>query len=303
MNIKKKYGVIFNFLQILGVSLFFVSFIFLKNSKFFMTYVILSLIIFIFPNWLLYYLESIRQQKLEQYFPDFIRDLSSAIKSGKPLPLALGEIINNEYGALTYYVRKLYYQINWGVPAVKAFQFFSILTDDPLIERAMSIVVEAVRSGGELDVVLDAVHQSLIRIKLLEEQRKSMVMKQTVQNYIIFFIFLGIIIVLQNFLLPVIEQLADSGTLNLLLGATGGGVKLERKVVLDSSSLGAFFLSFSRWFVSIHGVFMSLILLQGLFTGLFIGKLSTGKAATGTKHSFILMSTGALILSIASSLG
>ncbi|MEM2031763.1 MAG: type II secretion system F family protein [Candidatus Woesearchaeota archaeon] len=267
-----------------------------------MTYIILSLILFIFPNWLFYYLESMRQQKLEQFFPDFIRDLSSAIKSGKPLPLALGEIVNNDYGALTYYVRKLYYQINWGIPAAKAFQFFSILTDDPLIDRAMSTVIESVRSGGELDVVLDAVHESLLRIKILEEQRRSMVYKQVVQNYIIFFIFLAIIVVLQNFLLPVIEQMAEGGTLNMLLGASGGGAKLERKVEIDVSSLGAFIISLGKWFISINGVFMNLIILQGLFTGLIIGKLSTGKAATGTKHSFILISIGALVLSITSAL-
>ncbi|MEM2115857.1 MAG: type II secretion system F family protein, partial [Candidatus Woesearchaeota archaeon] len=264
--------------------------------------VILGLIIFIFPTWLFYYLESLRQQKLERYFPDFIRDLSAAIKSGKPLPLALKEIVKNDYGALSYYIRKLYFQIQWGVPAVRAFRLFQVITDDPLIDRAMSTVIEAVRSGGDLDVVLDAVHQSLMRIKILDEERKSMIHRQVVQNYIIFFIFLAIIIVLQNFLLPVIEEMARSGTLSMLLGAAGGGPILERKVDFDVSSPIHFLNSLARWLVSLHGVFLSLILLQALFTGLMIGKISAGKAAAGTKHSFIMMSVGSLVLSIAASL-
>ncbi|MEM4500302.1 MAG: type II secretion system F family protein [Candidatus Woesearchaeota archaeon] len=302
MDLRKKYKWLYTLMEIAGLLLILLSFIFFVRSRFFIPLVILGLIIFIFPTWLFYYLESLRQQKLERYFPDFIRDLSAAIKSGKPLPLALKEIVKNDYGALSYYIRKLYFQIQWGVPAVRAFRLFQVITDDPLIDRAMSTVIEAVRSGGDLDVVLDAVHQSLMRIKILDEERKSMIHRQVVQNYIIFFIFLAIIIVLQNFLLPVIEEMARSGTLSMLLGAAGGGPILERKVDFDVSSPIHFLNSLARWLVSLHGVFLSLILLQALFTGLMIGKISAGKAAAGTKHSFIMMSVGSLVLSIAASL-
>ncbi len=303
MGLRKQYQEVIRTFEIVSIVMFTIVFLFFKNSRFFFTLIIISLILFIFPNWLVFYLESLRRQKLEQYFPDFIRDLASAIKSGKPLPLALGELLDNDYGALNPYIERIYYQVQWGIPVAKAFQIFAVMTDDPLIDRAIATIIEAVKSGGELDIILDSVHKSLLQIKIIEEERKSMVYKQVVQNYIIFFVFLMIMIILQNMLLPTIQDLSKGGGFGSLLGVQSGtGERIKQHVDIRFDSVGAFINSLMEWLLSIEGVFMSIIVIQGFFTGIIIGKLSTGNAASGTKHSFILISIGMIIMSIAQSL-
>ena len=45
----------------------------------------------------------------------------------------------------------------------------------------------------------------------------------------------------------------------------------------------------------IADAFLYLLLIQGLFSGLVIGKLSEGDVKSGVKHSFVLMITAFLI--------
>ena len=290
-----------------AATLFFVTFFFLRHSRFFFTLIVLSLIMFIFPNWLIYYLESKRRKALEKHFPDFIRDLSSSIKAGKPLPLAISDTIDNDYEDLNPYVEKIYYQIQWGVPAAQAFKNFGQLTGDPTIKRSTRTVIEAIKSGGELEVVLDAIYRSLLQIRRIEEERESMTFHQIVENYIIFLVFLMIMIVLQNMLLPLIQSMATNGSAKILFqGASSAtqnshGSTLQSNVKIDMSSFSSFISTFGQWLVSINGIFMNLVLIQGFFSGLIIGKFSSGEGSLGTKHSFVLISIGLIAMSLAQS--
>ena len=49
--------------------------------------------------------------------------------------------------------------------------------------------------------------------------------------------------------------------------------------------------------------FFYLLIAQGLFTGLFIGKLTEGNIKAGIKHSFVLVLIGFLVYAIAKILG
>ena len=46
---------------------------------------------------------------------------------------------------------------------------------------------------------------------------------------------------------------------------------------------------------SLNNVFLALIIVQGLFAGLVIGKLSEGKIMAGVKHSLIMTALSYLI--------
>ena len=92
-----------------------------------------------------------------------------------------------------------------------------------------------------------------------------------IQGYIIFFIFIVIVLVLQFKIIPLIGGISGSGgALSDLL--PGGGNTLGKISQLDVSD-----------------AFFYLILVQGFFSGLVIGKLSEKNFKAGIKHSFILM--------------
>ena len=96
-------------------------------------------------------------------------------------------------------------------------------------------------------------------------------------------------VVLQVFLLP---QLADvSG--EVLSGLTFNGG------IADTSALETDTLPVA---VDFENIFIFLIIIQGFFAGLMIGKFSEGSVKYGIRHSFILMLVGYLVFTLAASI-
>ena len=155
---------------------------------------------------------------------------------------------------------------------------FSNDTRNKVIKRSVSIVSEAEKSGGSMDEVLDAVTSSVIDIKKMREERRASVYSQQIQGYIVFFIFIAIMLVLQAYLLPKISDIATGLMGPSLGGSTGGlvseGVKIQK----------------------IGDIFIWLIMIQGFFAGLMIGKFSEGSVKYGIKHALILCTVSYILI-------
>jgi hypothetical protein len=76
-----------------------------------------------------------------------------------------------------------------------------------------------------------------------------------------------IVLVMQFKILPMVSSISDIGVSGF--GGIGGGEKISESEIANS--------------------FMYLLLIQGLFSGLTIGKLSEGHIKSGLKHSFTLV--------------
>src|SRR3989344_4466431 len=210
-----------------------------------------------------------KQKEIEQKFLEFVR-------SGVSIPQAILHVSNSDYGALTPYVKKLAHQIEWGYPLKSALNIFANDTQNEVIKRAIAIVIEAEKSGGDIGSVLEAVTDSVVEIKKVKEERKTNASSQTLQGYIIYAVFIGVMVMLQVFLIPKISTLsADVGT-----GLGGAGVGFQQ-TTSEAINFGP--------------IFITLILVQGLFAGLMIGKFAEGSYKEGIKHSLIMMLGGYLI--------
>ena len=127
-----------------------------------------------------------------------------------------------------------------------------------------------------MDEVLESVTTSVQSVKELKDERKSNAFSQTVQGYIVFYIFVIIMLMLQVKFLPKIQEMSSQVTgSGLGVFGTGGGAptNLNMKIIL-----------------------LELITVQGVFAGLMIGKFSEGKARYGIKHSVILVVTSLLVI-------
>ena len=163
----------------------------------------------------------------------------------------------------------------WGIPAKEALIMFADDTDNDVIKRSIEVVVVAERSGGSIEDVLESVTNSVLQVKKLKDERKESVFNQIMQGYIVYFVFLGIMLMLQVNFLPMLVDMAG----NL------GGVLLGSSVVSQEKIL-----DFSY-------IFLALILIQGFFAGLVIGKFSEGEIKHGVKHSVILMVIAYMVIS------
>jgi flagellar protein FlaJ len=100
-----------------------------------------------------------------------------------------------------------------------------------------------------------------------------------IQGYFVFFVFIGIMLVLQVYLIPELGEISGS-----VLAGLGGGIKgLAGEHAVKPSVLNFNF------------IFSSLILVQGFFAGLLVGKFAEGELKVGLKHSLILMVVGYIL--------
>ncbi len=220
----------------------------------------------------------------EEMFLEFSRNLVESVKTGTPISKSIINVKDKAYGELSPHVRKLANQITMGIPLSAALQIFSKDIKNKSVSRAISLIGQAERAGGEIGEILEAVAGAVSSSDKLKKERKAAISTLVVQGYIIFFVFLVIILVMQFQILPMVSGISDVGGDTGISGIGGigatGGISQEEM----SSS------------------FLYMLLTQGFFTGLVIGKLSEGNVKAGVRHSFALtlmaffISAGANIL-------
>ena len=263
---------------ILGIDLFIYFFTESFLRRFFWPIFILALTIGWLHFWIDYYKEIKRQKGIELQFLEFVRSLVETVKSGITIPMSIMHVSKEDFGELTPYIKKLSHQVEWGIPLHKALIIFADDTGNSVIKRSISIIIEADESGGDIADVMASVAESVISVKKMKEERRASTYSQVVQGYIVFFIFIGIMLVLQLWLFPKLSALTMGGGLGAL-GMAGSGTGAEP--------------------VNLDFVFVGLILIQGFFAGIMIGKFSEGTLKQGLIHSLILMTSAAMIITTA----
>jgi flagellar protein FlaJ len=250
---------------LVGWFLFIYNYLYFRDiPKLYSLLNIVSIFFFVVPPFLVRYYEYRKEKEMESRFPDFLGDVAEAIYSGMTLPQAIKHVMKNDYGRLSKYVRQIGVQVDWGIPFEKVFKNFAEKTGSKLIKRAVSTIIETHRSGGKIADTLVAVTKSMIEIDKLQKERTSHVHSQILTGYIVYFIFLGIMIALLRFLLPG------------MIVPEGGSLAAK------GSEMAKIYKDMFQW----------LVLIEGIFSGLSIGKMSEGSIIAGVKHSIILCSVG-----------
>lgn len=257
-----------------------------KIARWFWAGLVLALNVGWSQFWVDFMRENTRQKEIELKFLEFIRNLVENVRAGVSIPKSIIQVSNEDYGALTPYIKKLTNQIQWGIPIHAAFTNFGNDTGNRVIKRAISIVIEAEESGGDIDAVLESVSESVVAVKKMKEERRATAYSQIVQGYIVFFVFIVIMLILMLWLFPKLMEM--SGSMQSGLGGLGSGV-IGKGDTLTEQELGK--------------LFLILILVQGFFAGIMIGKFSEGSLKEGLIHSLVLMTASALIITTAGGLG
>lgn len=273
----RKKWIIISIPAIVGLSIIALNFSVLSlDPKLFMMLNLVGGFLVIGPSLLVQYESYQAKKEIENRFPDFLGDVVQGTKSGMSLPQSIKSTSNNDYGALNPYVERMSLQIDWGIPFSKILKNFSEEIESKVLSRATSTIIETHRSGGNISDVLDAVGDSILEIEKIKKERKAHVYSQMVTGYMIFFVFLGVILGLQLFLLP-------------SLSVKGGSLMAGENMSMDVSMLQDTY----------KDMFRHLIIIQGLFSGLAIGKMSEGTIMGGLKHSIVLVAIGYSVFTLA----
>lgn len=222
-----------------------------------------------------------RTKAIEDKFPDLLRSLAEAQRSGITIIEAIHQARDVDYGALSPEIQKMSAQLSWGIPFPKVIRMFEDrMTHSEFIKRTVTIVMEAYESGGDIAEAMGSVASNAVLVKDLEAERESKLAQQVLVMYVIFFIFLGMVIVLQKILAPLFTMNISSGG-GGLFGSGGGSVAQQ------------FGPSYYR------KMFFSMVIIQAVFNGLLAGQLGEGKVVAGIKHAAVMLITGVAIFLVA----
>lgn len=218
-----------------------------------------------------YELRRIRQ--LEERFPDFLRDVASSHKGGLTLANSVAIAARGEYGPLTPEIRRMADQLTWNVSFNEALVRFADHVQTPLVQRAVSLILQANKSGGATTEVLLAAARDAREIKSLENERRLSMSLYTVVIYVTFLVFLGVAAIMYAKFVPQLVNASNAAAAQT--AATG--------VKGISESSGEIKLRDFQIFY-----FMAAIM-QGLGDGIVAGMMGQGKAVMGLRHSFLMV--------------
>jgi len=257
-----------------GVSLLMIiiSLFFIGENKFLFLLGI-GIVIGVIPFIISIVYESKIEAENEEMFLEFARSLVESVKTGTPISRSIVNAKNKPFGVLSPHIQKLAGQISIGIPLKVALETFSKDVNNPTISRALALIWQAEKAGGDIGEILKAVTEAVSVSDKLKKERKAATSTLVTQGYIIFLVFIIIILVMQFKILPMVNNIAgvgEVGNIENVVGQTS-----DSQDVSDS--------------------FLYLLIVQGFFSGLVIGKLSDGNIKAGIKHSATLMIMSFLI--------
>ena len=201
---------------------------------------------------------------IESRFPDFLRDVTSNIETGMTLTQAIRTVSRNDYGPLSKHVKTMAAKLDWGINFETVLEKFADNVGSVAIKRSVKTINETHRSGGYIGTVLEAVAESQNILERIKKERSASVYSQMVNGYVIFFVFLAVMYGLSKFLVPAFQY---QGT------------------AADVAS-------------SYDSIFRDLIVIQGIFAGISIGKMAEGSIFSGFKHGMVLVTIGYTVFTL-----
>lgn len=202
---------------------------------------------------------------LDTRLPDFLTDLASLHKAGLTLQDSLLTAAKGDYGKLTPHVRRAADQARWNVPVLRALENMKRDIGTPIADRALTVVLEAGRTGGNVPEVLEIAAENSRAFVNLRDQRARQMGMYTIITYVASVIFIGVCLALESIFVPRMIEAFSS--------VQSGGLGLASLPDIDS----------------FRTLFYTAALVQAIGNGLVAGIIGEGRASAGLKHAWSMV--------------
>lgn len=214
--------------------------------------------------------EQRRKSQIDDMLPRFLEDVADSQEAGLTLLKAFEESSKRSYGPITTELKLLVAQITWGVEFEAAFLSFAKRLDTELTTKVTALLLEAMRLGGDLKTTFQSTASFVREMIQLRKEKESQLRPYVMVIYVSVVVFMLIIIILyQSFFLSMM---------------TGGS--------------GEAFLKLPMSIEGYKALLFDLVVIEAFFGGITVGKLSGGRAATGLKHSVVLLTLATAIFGL-----
>ncbi len=256
------------------------------------------------------YLNYKRTKAMELQLPRFLRSISEYSKSGMNLYDSFKNTSKENFGPLTDELKKIVAEASWNVGMDKAIKRFVSRTESKRIKKIMLIILQAYQSGGNITRISQSLAANMEKIKEIEDTKKNLMSQQVMMMYAVFFVFIGISLLILKFMMPMLSLNSQMGGETFGL-STGGNpcdfcknpITCISCPVFTSMSLAVGLSKSPGAKCYYKGLFFTMVLIQGIFSGLISGVIESNSLRAGIKHVIVMSVSGALIFLIVAWLG
>ncbi|MGC8656109.1 MAG: type II secretion system F family protein [Thermoplasmata archaeon] len=237
--------------------------------------IIMAISIALIPPGIYDYIRNKRIREIENRLPDFLRDVAEASRFGMTLADAVVSASKGRYGILTNEIRKMAYQIEWGVPVGVALESFLSRASTPLTKRIVSTIIKSNEAGGNVSDVLNMVANYSREVQQLNKEKFSQLSSYTVVLLIAYGVFLVTILILNVQFFPQMIKAGQSAT-----GSVSNNIASINVSIIPTVKL----------------IFAGAIIVHAVGDGLMAGVLKDGRFESGFLTAAALAIGGYLFL-------
>jgi len=214
-----------------------------------------------------------RVSRIESATPDLLNRLASLNEAGMTIVESLRRVRGSDVGVLTPEVERIWADINMGANASDALIRFGRRIRTTSIARVVTLLTQAMHASGQLGPVLRIAATQARSEHRLRKRRNQQMLTYLVVIYISFFVFLVIIVAVQEVLVPALPSSVPTPPSTNRLG-----VNTDQFARLGEVDKAAYTL-----------VFFHTALIQAILTGFVGGQLGEGSLRDGAKHAAVLL--------------
>jgi pilus assembly protein TadC len=119
-----------------------------------------------------------RVEEIEKNLADALKQMADTLRAGGTYEFALREVAVSEYGALTEELNKVLRKLEEGESFEKAMRTLSEEVSSRLIDRTVTVIIDAIKSGAGLADVLEDISEDVRESNRVETERKSRTLMQ-----------------------------------------------------------------------------------------------------------------------------
>jgi len=230
-------------------------------------HIVIAALIILIPYAIFYEIWSRKVLGIQALIPDFLERMSGINQVGLTIAQAIAIMVNTNLGLLSYEIRRIKRDMEWGANFTEALIRFEERVSTPSIARTVTLITKASEMSGQISEVLSIASSDAKMSEVLKRERLSEMFIYTAIVYLSFFVFLFVVAVLTTQFLPVLANISVKGM------PTSGALSGIGSVPVATFGL----------------LLYHACLIQALFSGLIAGQMGESSVAAGVKHSCILL--------------
>ncbi|NLZ29321.1 MAG: secretion system protein [Methanomicrobiales archaeon] len=239
-------------------------------------HLVVAFLIVLVPFGLFHHLWQRKVMAIEASIPDFLGRLAGINRVGLTLVQAITILVKANLGVLSYEIKKIKRDLEWGASIQEALIRFEERIRTPAIARAVTLITTANRMTGSIGDVLSIAARDATMSESLKRERQTDMFIYVTIVYLVFIVFLFVVVVIDIRFLSVL-----SGTGSLTFTGAVGSAPLESVAVA----------TFRR-------LLYHACLIQAFFSGLIAGAMGEASIRAGVKHASVMIITTLVIFNV-----